>query len=176
MRLAEGDLEFDFTGALSAIKFDDGITHASTSIQPVDFVVEYADRYLFIEIKDPDTPRAINVDAFREKLRSGKLIRSLAGKYRDSLFFRGFEGKENKKIEYIVLLSMSVLDDNQLLTRQDELHKSLPFSHEKWEGNSAAACVILNIRQWKRRYGDTSVKRLSDVAHASSSASPAEEV
>jgi hypothetical protein len=175
VRIIERDLEFDFTGALSAFKFDDQTTHASSSIQAVDFIIEYADRYQFIEVKDPDEPGAADVNAFTVKLRSGKLIRSLAGKYRDSLFFRGFEGKENKEIEYIVLLSMSVLDDALLLAKQDELHRSIPFSHERWEKNSASACVILNIRKWKERYGSASVRRLSEVAHDHGDASPAEE-
>ena len=119
MKLEERDLEFDFTGALTADKFDDGTTHASSSIHPVNFIVEYEDCYRFVEVKDPDEPGAVNVEAFREKLKSGKLIRSLAGKYRDSLFFRSFQGNQSKYIEYIVLLSMAVLDDALLLVKQD---------------------------------------------------------
>lgn len=161
--LEERDLVFNFTGALAVIKFDDGITHASSSIQPVDFIIEYVDCYRFIEVKDPDEPGAVNRAAFTEKLRSGKLIRSLAGKYRDSLFFRGFLNNQNKDTEYIVLLSMSALDDALLLAKQDELHRSIPFSHQNWRCNSASACVILNMRQWKRRFGDGSVRRLSEA-------------
>lgn len=174
MRLIERDLEFDFTEALSAFKFDDGAIHAFSSIQAVDFIIEYDDHYEFIEVKDPDEPGATDVSAFVNKLRSGELIRKLAGKYRDSIFFRGFEENESKEIEYIVLLSMSTLDDAQLLTLHERLQKSIPFSHEKWKKNSASACVILNIRQWKMRYGEESVRRLSEVAHVPSSASSEE--
>ena len=175
MKVRERDLEFYFVGALSAFNFDDGITHASSSIQAVDFIVEYADRYRFIEVKDPDEPGAVNVNAFKDKLKSGKLIRSLAGKYRDSLFFRELEGKENKEIEYIVLLAMGVLDDALLLAKQDELQRSIPFSHEKWGKNSASACVILNMRKWKDLYGNASVRRLSEVSYDPGGASTAEE-
>jgi len=163
MKLVELDLEFDFIGALTASKFDDGTTHTSSSIQPVDFIVEYEDCYRFVEIKDPDEPDAVNVEAFREKLKSGRLIRSLAGKYRDSLFFRGFQDNHQKDIEYVVLLSMSSLDDALLLSKQDELQRSIPFSHKSWQRNSATACVILNMNQWKKRYGNESIRRLSDV-------------
>lgn len=161
MKLTERDLEFDFTGALSAIQFDDSTTHSATSIQPVDFIVEYGDSYRFIEIKDPDEPGSANIDAFREKLKTGKLIRSLAGKYRDSLFFRTHQDTATKNIEYVVLLSMSALDDALLLAKQDELHRSIPFRHDSWQRTSATACVILNMKQWKKLYGDNSVKRLS---------------
>lgn len=163
MKLEERDLEFDFTGALAADKFDDGTTHASSSIQAVDFIIEYEDCYRFVEVKDPDEPGAVNVQAFRDKLRSGKLIRSLAAKYRDSLFFRAFQGYQSKDIEYVVLLSMAVLDDALLLVKQDELRRSIPFNHPLWQHSSASACVILNLNQWKRRYGDESIRRLSEA-------------
>ena len=161
MKLQERDLEFDFNGAVSAIKFDDGKTHATSSIQPVDFVIEFEDCFRFVEVKDPDEPGAANIDAFRDKLKSGKLIRSLAGKYRDSLFFRRFQADTQKDVEYVVLLSMGTLDDALLLAKQDELQRSIPFSHQTWQGNSATVCVILNMNQWKKRYGQKSVRRLS---------------
>jgi len=164
VKLQERDLEFDFNGAISVIKFDDGATHASSSIQAVDFIIEYEDCYRFVEIKDPDEPGAAKVDAFREKLKSGKLIRNLAGKYRDSLFFRGLQANTEKDVEYVVLLSMSALDDALFLVKQDELKRSIPFSHQSWQRNSATACAILSVNQWKKRYGHDSVRRLSEAA------------
>lgn len=161
MKLTENDLEFDFTGSVDAFIFDDGGTHANSSIQPVDFIVEYEDKYRFVEVKDPDDPASVNIPAFREKLKSGKLIRSLAGKYRDSLFFRTCQGKQQKHIEYIVLLSMSALDDALLLAKQEELHRSIPISHKSWLQNSATVCIILNMTQWKKRFGGDSIRRLS---------------
>jgi len=59
MILTEGDLSFTFNGALSAIQFDDGSTHGLTHcMKAVDFVVEFQDYYLFVEVKDPDHPSA----------------------------------------------------------------------------------------------------------------------
>lgn len=163
MKLQERDLEFDFTGALDACKFDDGISHSSSSIQPVDFIVEYADCYRFIEVKDPDEPGASNIAGFIEKFKSGKLIRSLAGKYRDTQFFCSFQGKQQKEVEYIVLLCMGVLDDALLLAKQDELHRSIPITHENWKRTSTSVCAILNMQQWRKRYGADSVRRLSET-------------
>lgn len=161
-KLTERDLEFDFTDALNAQKFDDGITHASSSIQPVDFIVEYAHCYRYIEVKDPDEPGAANVTAFKEKMKSGQLIRSLAGKFRDSLFFQTFLENEEKNVEYIVLLSMKTMDAALLLAKQDELRRSIPYMHPKWQRNAATVCVILNIAQWEKRFGEASIRRLSD--------------
>lgn len=173
MKLTEGDLEFDFTGALGAFKFDDGRTHATSSVQAVDFIVEYPDCYRFVEVKDPDQPGATNPQAFIDKFRSGKLVRSLAGKYRDSCFFRGCEGKNPKKIEYVVLLAMDVLDAAMLLSKQNELHRSIPLRHSNWLQDSASICLVLNMNQWRRLYGNGSVKRLSTATSINRSISGA---
>lgn len=161
-KLTEFDLEFDFSDAIQAIQFDNEAYHAGSTIQRVDFIAEYDDCYRFIEVKDPDIPGAENIEGFAEKLKSGKLINSLSGKYRDSLFFRGLQNKVDKKIEYIVLLSMSNLDEPLLLSKQDELKRSIPFRHKDWPNDSAAVCVILNMQQWKKHFGEHSVRRLSD--------------
>lgn len=165
-RLSERDLEFDFTGAARTIKFDDGIAHAKSSVQPVDFIVEYPDHYTFVEVKDPDEPGAANVEAFREKLKTGQLVRSLAGKFRDSLFFRVIQGVEKKPVQYIILLSMEALTDADLLSKTDQLKRSLPIEHADWPEDCATSCVILNVRQWKRIFGDESLRRLSASAGA----------
>lgn len=161
-KLIEIDLEFDFSDAINAFQFDDDTYHGGSTVQRVDFIAEYEDCYRFVEVKDPDVPGAANVQGFVDKFKSGKLIQSLAGKYRDTLFFRTIQSKADKKIEYIVLLSMSSLDIPLLLAKQDELHKSIPFEHGQWPNKSASACVILNMQQWKKRFGENSVRRISD--------------
>jgi len=161
-KLVEIDLEFDFSDAIHVFQFDDDSYHGNSSLQRVDFIAEYEDCHHFIEVKDPDIPGATNVDGFIEKFRSGKLIQSLSGKYRDSLFFRTIQNKVDKKIKYIVLLSMQSLDAPLLLTKQDELHRSIPFSHSDWPSDSAASCIVLNLQQWKRVFGENSVRRLSE--------------
>ncbi|WP_028584969.1 hypothetical protein [Desulfogranum mediterraneum] len=160
-KLTEIDLEFDFSDAIDAMQFDDPAYHGGNTIKRVDFIIEYENLYRFIEVKDPDIPGVANRDGFLTKLRSGQLIQSLSGKYRDTLFFRSVQNKADKKIEYIVLLSMARLDAALLLNKQDQLHRSIPLSHSDWPADSAAVCVILNMEQWKRRFGDNSIRRLS---------------
>lgn len=164
MKLTENDLEFDFAGALTVLKFDDEKTHSASSVQAVDFIVEYADHFLFVEVKDPDVPNPADIEAFKRKLRSGELIRSLARKYRDSRFFLSFQQNQTKEFQYVVLLSMQSLDDALLLNKQDELHRSIPLTHPSWQTNSATACAILNLAQWQKRYGVQSVYRLSEMS------------
>lgn len=158
----EGDLEFDFGTAIQETRFDDDAVHGTSStMKRVDFIVEHQDRFMFVEVKDPDNPMASNVPGFRQKLSSGKLITSLAGKYRDSLLFHKLAERDTKPIDYIVLLSMSSLDPALLLNKQDELQRSLPHSHGDWSEPCARACVILNLEQYKRQFGADSVRRIS---------------
>jgi len=160
--LTELDLDFNFDGAIEAIKFDDNATHSRTTLKRVDFIAEYDDCYRFIEVKDPDDPNAVNPQRFVEKLRSGQLIPSLAGKYRDSLFFRSMQNKTDKKIEYFVLLAMQSLEPALLISQQENLRRAIPVEHSSWEDPSAAVCVILNMAQWKRHFGEHSVTRISE--------------
>lgn len=161
-KLIEDDLEFDFSDAISVVKFDDASTHGNNSMKRVDFIAEYESSYRFIEVKDPDVPGASNPQGFVNKLTTGKLICDLAGKYRDSLLFRVLSNKGSKQMDYVVLLSMASLDSALLLNKQDELHRSIPLTHGEWEIPSARSCVILNLQQYKTRFGSNSVRRISD--------------
>ncbi len=159
----EFDLELTFPGATNVVHFDDDHYHASSTVQRVDFIAEYDEQHLFIEIKDPDVPTAANPAAFVQKLNSGKLVQSLAGKFRDTLFFRSAQGKNDRKVRYLVLLSMNSLDNALLLSKQDELRKAIPIRHADWAEDCAASCIILNFEQWKRQFGDQSLRRISEA-------------
>jgi hypothetical protein len=160
----EYDLEIAFPEAKAVIHFDDPAYHGSSTMQRVDFIAEYDDRSVFVEIKDPDSPAAQNVPAFEQKLNSGKLVQSLSGKFRDTLFFRSIQGKDDLSVVYLVLLSMQKLEAALLLTKQDELKKSIPIRHVDWARDCAASCIILNVEQWKKRFGDQSIRRISEGA------------
>ena len=159
----EFDLELTFSEAIAVVHFDDNQYHASSTAQRVDFIAEYDAHDLFIEIKDPDIPTAQNPAAFVGKLNSGKLVQSLAGKFRDTLFFRSAQGKYDRKVLYLVLLTMNSLDSALLLAKQDELRKAIPIRHADWANDCAASCIILNFDQWKRKFGEHSLRRISEA-------------
>ena len=159
--LSEDDLEFDFSDAIEAVRFDDDALHGQSTMKRVDFIAEYEDRLVFVEVKDPDNPVATNPEAFRQKLVSGNLIPDLAGKYRDSLWFRALSGKVGKPVHYVVLLSMAALDTALLLAKQDQLHRCLPLNHKDWSLSFAQACVILNLDHYKKQFGTHTVRRIS---------------
>ncbi|MYN68254.1 MAG: hypothetical protein F4X11_25095 [Acidobacteria bacterium] len=89
MRFAEGDLEMDIPDVVDGGKFDDDGHGLNRCMKAVDFVVELADRYLFIEFKDPQHPHATpeSRDEFIRRLDAGQLDEDLKYKYRDSFLY-----------------------------------------------------------------------------------------
>ena len=160
----EEDLVFDFSDVLNKneVRFDTKRLRDRTSIQPVDFLAEYEACYRFIEVKDPEQPGAKNPQAYEREFREGKGVRDLAGKFRDSFFLFSLQGREPKRVEYVVLLSMARLEAAFLVTKTDELKKSIPWNHPSMVNSPLSTCVILNFAQWQKQFGQNSVWRASD--------------
>ncbi|MBH9740668.1 hypothetical protein [Vibrio navarrensis] len=166
-KLAEEDLEFDFSDARQAFRFDcDDLHGASSKAQRVDFIAEYDDYYLFIEVKDPDNPGASNPEAFMAKLRNQKLEKSLAGKFRDTLFFRHLtsEHNQNKSIKYVVLLSCTAIEPAMLMAKRDLLYREIPLENPAWRNHRVADCILVNLQQYRDLFGENSVRRISEGA------------
>lgn len=161
--LTENDLEFDFSSAIKAFKFDDDLLHKPSTLKRVDFVVEFEDRIVFLEVKDPDIPGALRPEKFREELLTGNLIPALASKYRESSWFQMHVKTTDKPVYYLVLIAMAELDDALLLAKTDQLKKALPVTHKSWQKPSVKGCAILNVEQYKKYFGPNSIKRLSDA-------------
>lgn len=163
-KLVENDLEFDFSDSENAYKFDDDSIHAASSAQRVDFIAQYENSYRYIEVKDLDCPNLANPDAFIEKLKTNELVNKLAGKYRDTQFYRSNceEHYSDREIDYIVLIARSSLDPALLISRLDLLHRVLPIENSNWGKKSARSCVILNLEQYKNQFGEHSVRRISE--------------
>ena len=161
--IQEGDLIFDVSSAINAERFDDKKLHGNKStIKRVDFIIEHNEEFIFLEIKDPDMPGAVNPEHFREQLLGGSLIPELAGKYRDTLFFTSLRKEYEKRIAYVVLICMNSLDDALLLAKTDALKGAIPITHKSWAHDSLYSCVILKLEAYKKAYGEESVWRASD--------------
>lgn len=158
----DGDLYFDFPHAVSQEAFDDDAVFGNATLQPVDFIVDFDEKYVFIEVKDPDNPAAVNPAAILKKLNSGNLICKLAGKYRDSRFFFEFQRRQQKPVHYVVVLSWASLDKAMLLSKTDELKRAIPISNISHKSPCLDQCIILNLEQFKKRFGDGCVWRKSD--------------
>lgn len=159
--LDELDLRLTLENAIDGEHFDRDEIKQGTSLQPVDMIFEFENYYLFVEIKDPDIPGAANPQQFRTKLQSGQVIHKVAGKFRDTTFFRWSQKKTDKQIIYIFLLSMASLDAALLSNKQEALRKSLPSTHSFW--GIEMRCIVMNVDQWRRKFGHDSLIRISEI-------------
>ena len=164
--LKEGNLQITFPPAANARKFDDDATHGlSHCMKSVDFIVEEDDRVLFIELKDPENPRAPDRKkvAFVESLNSGRLEDDLKYKYRDSFLYEWARGNVGKPIHYWILIAIGELTDADLLARTDEIKRTLPLRGPKsgmWRRSLAAGCVVFNIQTWNQHLPEYPITRI----------------
>ena len=161
----EGDLIFDFDHVLNKkdARFETKQLREKTSIQPTDFLLEFANHFSFVEVKDPDRPNPDNPEKFDSDVKEGNLIRKLAGKFRDSYFLFSHQEREPKKVRYVVLACRKKFDDGFWLTKSEELQRSIPWKHKSFKNSPLTVCIILSLEQWKRKFGPESVWRVSEI-------------
>lgn len=164
MRIEADGFKFHFPDALDAFCFDEkdktqphfhGLSHA---MKAVDLVVELPTDYLFIEIKDFNTAddydfkRALDA-AQRTQCQAcfNHLRDVLKHKFRDTWLYRWAEGKTDKPIRYLCLLTL----DNALLSVMNkELRCQLPVGRAspRWNNVLAQSCVVLNVARWNSNF------------------------
>ncbi len=155
-RLQEGDLRIALPSSARVSKFDDPARHGlSHCMKAVDFVVELEDRTLFLEVKDPDNPRAGSRERQRwaARFKSDGLDQDLVQKYRDSFLYQWALGRVQKPIHYWVLVGLEQLTDADLLSRADALRRKLPVAvptSTGWVRFPVAACHVFNANSWNR--------------------------
>ena len=168
MKLAERDLSFDFTNAVDGLIFDQMKPtlpnfHGISVMHRVDFVVEMVEAWVFVEVKDPGNPnaQAKGLAKFFGELNDGTLSGTFAAKFIDSFVYRWAEGKVNKPIHYISLVT---LEPALLLSLSDEIAKKLPpmgMPTPRWQRQLVENCQVFNIDTWNENFPKWPVTRLS---------------
>ena len=159
--LSEQNIRIDFKGALSALKFDDPSIHGlSHAMKAVDFIVEFRDKYLFVEIKDPDNPNARDRDVrrFLGRIRSGSIDAEFYTKLRDSFLYRWAEKKADKPIVYAILIASESLTDVELTAKTDDLRRKLPskkYAPANWNRAFVEDCGVFTLESWNRNMKHT---------------------
>ncbi len=159
MTLTKDRYELNFDAAIDATVLGAEATKDHSDLLLVDFVVEYDDRYLFVEILDSLDLLASNDSDLTGRFRSDALCDLLARMYRDSMFFHSFGDRRPKRVEYAVLYTIPGVDGILVSVLQDELKRRIPLSHPVWNADSAASCSVMTPEQWKKRYGDDAIKK-----------------
>lgn len=168
MSLTERDLSFDFTNAEDCFVFDQMKSalpnfHGISVMHRVDFVVEMAEAWIFVEVKDPGNPnaQAKGLAKFFGELNDGTLSGTFAAKFIDSFVYRWAEGKVNKPIHYISLVT---LEPALLLSLSDEIAKKLPpmgMPTPRWQRKLVENCQVFNVETWNENFPKWPVTRLS---------------
>ena len=165
MILEEGDIQIDFSNALSGRKFDDDSHGLSYCVKAVDFIVELENKILFIEIKDPQSPNVSNTDEFLENLTSKNLFKtSLKTKCRDSFLYEFSMDRIHKPIYYLVLICLDRLTSAELISQTDVLKNHVPVLGPKknpWKKRFIEDCFVFNIETWNSTFEKHSVTRIN---------------
>jgi hypothetical protein len=165
--LTEGNLQIAVPASATVRKFDDVSTHGLTNcMKAVDFILELKDRFLFIEIKDPEDPRSKQneKDKFIQRFLTGAIDEDLKYKYRDSFLYEWASERANKPIYYLVLVAISRLTDADLLARTDDLKRKIPLQGPpsgEWKKQIVSSIVVFNIEAWNKRLSEYQITRLA---------------
>ena len=162
--LMEGDLRITIDHPLDARRFDGPGHELSHCMKAVDFVIEFPDRFLYIEFTDPDHPQAQDHSRqrFIEDFTGRGLVEELKQKYRDSFLYEWATGRANKPVHFAVLVAMSALTEDILISKTEELARELPVSGaSSWIRPIAHSCTMYNIESWNRLLPGIPVSRIS---------------
>lgn len=171
MKLRERDIEIEFTNAIDGLVFDQMKSgqpnyHGIGEMHRVDFIVEFEDAIVFVEVKDPGNPKAQakGLEKFYSELKNGKLSSTFANKFIDSFLYRWAEEKVHKPIYYLNLVT---LDAELLPNFSDEISKKIPPMGKdisRWKRQLAENCQVFNIETWNENFPKWPVTRLAAAA------------
>jgi hypothetical protein len=165
--LTEGNLQITVPASAKARKFDDVSTHGLTNcMKAVDFILELKDRFLFIEIKDPEDPKSRQgeKEEFIQRFLIGGIDEDLKYKYRDSFLYEWASERTNKPICYLVLIAINRLTEADLLARTDDLKRKIPLQgppSREWKKPIVSSIAVFNIEAWNKRLSEYQITRLA---------------
>jgi hypothetical protein len=171
MKFREDYLEIDFTNAIDGMVFDQMNRdkpnyHGIGEMHRVDFVVEFEDAIVFVEVKDPCNPNAQEkgLVKFHKKLNEGTLSSNFASKFIDSFFYRWAEDRLSNTVYY---LSLVTLEGEVLPNLSDEIATKLTPSgkySDRWQRHPVQNCQVFNIETWNENFPKWPVKRLATAS------------
>ena len=162
--------EFRFKDAIHAFVFDEKdklkATYHGAPMKGVDVVAEFADAYVYIELKNYDDSTKYNVllSGSEEERAARKaslkwLKNYLKYKFRDSYLYRHAEQKVDKPIHYVCLMTF----DNALNSHlAKQLKQELPVGKvsRRWNQSLATSCQVVNLDKWNANFPKWPAKRL----------------
>lgn len=168
--LREGDIVIDVTRAKNAWHFDSGEHQKicdKLHLSRIDIVIELTSHIVFLEVKDPEQPRAVEhgQDAeFHQRLTNGQIIKESCSKFRDTLYFQRASSALSKPIICVLLLVSERLGRPEVEKMTKSLSKQLPAANRKpdmWDAPPFDKCFVLDQYSWESEFEGFSVYRAS---------------
>ncbi len=161
----EGNLEVSFRNVVSARKFDEEY-RLSHCMKAVDFIVEFEDRYVFVEFKSPPNSPDMSrhSDEFSAQFMRREIDADLKYKFRDSYLYEWASGRADKPSDYYILIAVDDLEPAILDDRSNELQRQLPTGKPPgtlWTRPIARDCFVFNLETWNRNLPDFPIRRIS---------------
>lgn len=163
--LQEGDIEIGVPPQFKAKRFDGKDHGLSHCMKAVDFIIESSDTLYFIELKDPDDPKALVHKSFEQALAEVKSV-DLARKCRDTFLYLHLLDRLPKPVIYLVVIAAKGLDRAALTTQTDSLKRLLPLlgpRNAPWNQPFVKSCLVLNIESWSKALPQFPIRRLSEA-------------
>ena len=160
MKIVETDgFEFHFTDALDAFVFDEKDSTKPTfhgaPMKGVDIVAEFANAYVYVEVKDYNDP-----SIYAQQNKFNWLKDYLKYKFRDSYLYRHAEHKVDKPVRYICL---TTFDNalNSLMQKSLKLELPVGIVSPRWIQALALSCHVVNMDKWNEKFQKWPVTRVT---------------
>jgi hypothetical protein len=166
LKIIEGELQFDFTGAVCVDRLDEQGKPLPQGMALVDIVVEEATRCLLIEIKDPSQKPVPETERikFANKMQNNELINlELTPKARDSYGFLHLMKRDNHPMIFVVVLGVESvsLDSALLVTFKDRLLRRIRQETDiPWHRQYVKDCVVVKVTDWATCFPEYPMKRV----------------
>lgn len=149
--LNEGRFQFNFAECVAAFVAD---KPQYNGLSAVDFIIETKDRFLFVEVKDPDHPQAQkfdNVKTFMEELETPSKI---SGKFKDSLLKELAKGSVySKPIVFVLVLECNAIDILQRRKIYTNLSCAIPqFKEDMFPCVKSVSFALFDVRSFQEAY------------------------
>ena len=161
----ESGLLFDFSASESAYVAD---KPNYPGLSAVDFVVEIPHEILFIEVKNPDSFRALEHGQRRDFIRKMSLDLfpiKMSAKFKDSILKELAAGRKFvKPIKYILLLECGEIDPKQRSTLLQRINGKVPkFSENGYSSVSKISVAVYNRKEFLNEYTDFKIIVLEET-------------
>ena len=162
----ESDIEFDFTKATSVIEHDKISGHGNSHWPGIDFCVEDAAGWIWLEVKSwdagrfPASRRGGQRWSFISKMRSSSYTKELRVKFLGTTAYLAWTGQFTPApTSFILLFEPPAPIDAALLVTQSHRIRSLIPNLSKWSHPIAA--VVLPLAEWNARFPDYPARKVT---------------